>query len=197
MHPQLALLQVTGRAGGERSGRRVREEVRWREGACHRTGREEGELEQELEGSSSEDEGLGSSPPLSPEKPLSPPGTLERGSSQQLDESSHSSFSGLVTPPRSNRDPPLPASILTSLTSCGMVTPPRLSKIPTTHVSTLGQPNTARPRKLSPPSHKSSPRVFSPLNFGSLSQPGNTSPPLKRVLRLRRVEGLSMGKQLR
>ena len=151
--------------------------------------------EQELDGSSSEDEGLGSSPPLSPEKPLSPPGTLERVSSQ---EQSHSSFSGLVTPPRSSRDPPLPASLLGSLTSCGLVTPPRLSKAPTTHVSTLGQPNRAeRPRKLSPPSHKSSSRVFSPLNFGSLSQPGNTSPPLKRVLRLRRVEGLSMGKQCR
>ena len=184
---------MTGRSGGERAGRRVREELRWREGTL-RTGGELG-LEQEMEGSSSEDEGLGSSPPLSPEKPLSPPGTLERGSSQQLEASSHSSFSGLVTPPRSNRDPPLAASLLNSLTSCGMVTPPRhLSKIPITQVSTLGQPNT---RKLSPPSHKSSPRVFSPLNFGSLNQPGNTSPPLKRVLRLRRVEGLSMGKQRR
>ena len=170
--------------------------MRWREGAL-RTGGEL-EVEQELEGSSSEDEGLGSSPPLSPEKPLSPPGPLERGSSQQLEAGSHSSFSGLVTPPRSNRDPPLAASLLNSLTSCGMVTPPRhLSKTPITHVSTLGQPNTERPRKLTPPSHKSSPRVFSPLNFGSLNQPGNTSPPLKRVLRLRRVEGLSMGKQCR
>ena len=157
------MLKVTGRSG---SGRRVREEARCWEGGLSRGGEVE-QQEEEVEGSSSEDEGLGSSPPLSPEKPLSPQGTLERiASHHQFEEEMGSSFSGLVTPPRSQG---------------------RRQK-------------TSQPRNSSPPgSHKSARRVFSPLNFGSLNQPGGgtTSPPLKRVLKLRRVEGLSLGKQQR
>ena len=66
------MLKVTGRSG---SGRRVREEARCWEGDLSRGG-EVVQQEEEVEGSSSEDEGLGSSPPLSPEKPLSDLGKL-------------------------------------------------------------------------------------------------------------------------
>ena len=173
----------------------MREEARCWEGGLSRGGEVE-QQEEEVEGSSSEDEGLGSSPPLSPEKPLSPQGTLERiASPHQFEEEMGSSFSGLVTPPRSQRAPA--ASHIGRLTNCGLVTPPRLSK----HLPHQGRrQKTSQPRNSSPPgSHKSAPRVFSPLNFGSLNQPGGgtTSPPLKRVLKLRRVEGLSLGKQQR
>ena len=166
----------------------MREEARcWEEGLSR--GEEVVQQEEEVEGSSSEDEGLGSSPPLSPEKPLSPQGTLERiASHHQFEEEMRSSFSGLVTPPRSQRAPA--ASHIGRLTNWGMMTPTRLSKnLP----HQWRRQKTSQPRNLSPPFHKSAPREFSPLNFGSLNQPGvgTTTPPLKRVLKLRRVEGLS------
>ena len=163
----------------------------------------------ESPGSTSEDEGLGSSPPLSPLKPISPPSTLERPRARSPPHSPSSPHSpphtGLHSPPHTGlRSPPHAGLLSTSrhlrpphqssvlsplrpLSSSDLVSPPR-----------AGQRTVMSVRRLSPPSSSPlSPIVETrgtrspPCLLGPLYSSGETKP--TRRLKLRRVEGLRLG----
>ena len=181
--PQLSLLQEVG-ASRRSSGKS------WRESP-------------ESPGSS-EDEGLGSSPPLSPTKYVSPPATLERRRSRSGEQDlgyrsppprrlSCPSVAPLVQRPdqlslqRVNSAP----RILSSFQFCGSLSPPR-SRLSPSGVTL------SPPRKLSPPSASSSslsppsphPSVASRARNPRLAIQGS------RGLKLRRVEGLRINSQM-
>ena len=161
--------------------------------------------------STSEDEGLGSSPPLSPLKPISPPSTLERPRTRSASQSPspphsppHSGLSspphpGLLSPSRHQR-PPLQSSVLSPLrpfSTSGLVSPPRAGQRTVTSARRLSLPSSS---PLSPivesRGTRSPPCLLGrsrspPCLLGPLYSSGETKP--TRRLKLRRVEGLRLG----
>jgi hypothetical protein len=193
---QLALLAVAGARAG-------------------RTERRDGSPESP--GSSSEDEGLGSSPPLSPEKQLSPPRTLERPQSLHRSRSQDCLFrrpgpsalrplpAGLATPPRS---PHLPSPPLTRSPTRVPYSPQRGPYSPQRGPYSRQRGLSSPPQgPSSPPQGPSSPTrgpyspqwgLSSPTRSPSSPPQGLSSPPpgpLKRVLKVRKV--LALGLQRR